>query len=177
LGPAHVCRVLGKCVQNEHECCLVTFFQTERSPCYVPSEYLFELQSHIVFPLGDEEKFKEYMLNEDVCVDWLLERIFSAAQNIGAIYHAEVLFPFDPAKEATFRPTPQQVQQLMFQCVSLAALLIVCYVAGKWTIPEGKLGLILSTILRTSAPKYTSTQNIMSKVEDLLAQLLSIRKE
>jgi hypothetical protein len=60
LVPAHVlCHVLGKCVQNEHECCLITFFQTELSTCCVLSEYLFEPQSHVAFPLDDEEKFKQ----------------------------------------------------------------------------------------------------------------------
>jgi hypothetical protein len=142
----------------------------------VPSEYLFELQPHIGFPLGDELEFRKCMESENVCVDFLLERIFIAAQNL-AINQAEVLFPVDQAKDVAVQPTPQQVQQLMFQCVTYAALLIVCYVAGEWDLPEGKVGLILSTILRTNSSRFASTQSTMGKVEALLMELLAIKKE
>ena len=171
LGHAHVCRVLGSCIQNDTECFLVAFFQSEHSPCYVPGEYLFQLPSHIGFPLGDEEEFKRQMEGDDVNVDWLLERIFSAAQNL-VINSAEVLFPMEVTKDAAVQPNAQQVQQLMFQCVSCAALLIVSYVAGQWKIPEAKLALIMSTILKTSAFKYESSRAIMGHVEAALTQLL-----
>lgn len=176
LGRAHVCRVLGSCIQNDTECFLVAFFQSEHSPCYVPGEYLFQLQPHIGLPLGDEEDFRKQMDRGDVNVDWLLERIFSAAQNL-VIGSADVLFPPEVTKTALVQPNPQQVQQLMFQCVSCAALLIVCYVAGQWQIPDQRLSLILSTILKTSAFKYESSRTIIANVESTLNQLLLAKSQ
>ena len=91
LGPAHVCRVLSKRRQSNGDYYLVSFFQTELSPCYVPSEYLFQLESHAVF-LWNEPEFRCVMESRNVSVDWLLERIFSSAQNL-VINNSEVLFP------------------------------------------------------------------------------------
>jgi hypothetical protein len=169
FGPAQVCRVLGECVQNDGRCFLVAFFQQGQSPAYFPGEYLFRLEPGAAFPLGDEEQF-----GRDVCVDWLLERIFSAAQNV-AINDADVLFPAEQVAHATVRPTPEQVQHLMFQCVSCAALLIVCYLAGKWTIPARKLEKILQTILRTNATQFVTTQSIMMRIEERLNTLLALK--
>ncbi|OHT13161.1 hypothetical protein TRFO_16830 [Tritrichomonas foetus] len=173
LGPAHVCRVLGQKNQNRAHCYLVAFFQSEYSPCFVPSEYLFQLKSNIGFPLGNEEEFRKEMANEEVSVDFLLERIFSSAQNL-VINHAEVLFPPDKLEDANFKPEPQQVQQIMFQCVSCAALLLVCYVSCEWQISPNKLNTILSTIMKTNPSKFASTQNIMNKIQESLLRLLSM---
>jgi hypothetical protein len=176
LGPAHVCRVLGKCIQNENECFLVAFFQPEYSPCYVPSDYLFQLQPHIGFPLCDEEEgeFQRVLAEDNICIDWLLERIFSSAQNL-AISLAETFFPPDRLQSAGVKPNQEQIQQFMFQCVSCAALLIVCYVTGKWKIPEEKSKLIITTILKTSPVKFVSTQAIMARAETYLGTLVSIK--
>ena len=171
LEHAHVCRVLGSCVQNDTECFLVAFFQSEHSPCYVFGEYLFQLQPNIGFPLGDEGEFRKAMESSDISVDWLLERIFSSAQSI-VINSAEVLFPAEDLKESPVKPNGQQVQQIMFQCVSCAALLILCYIAGEWKIPEPKLTQMLSTVMRMSASKYETTRNIMGTAENLLHTLL-----
>ena len=175
LEHAHVCRVLGSCLQNDTECFLVAFFQSEHSPCYVPGEYLFQLQSHVGFPFGDEEEFRKNMESGQMSVDWLLETIFSSAQNL-VINSAEILFPPEQLSESKVKPSAQQVQQLMFQCVFCAALLVVCYVAGQWDIPEHKLGLILSTILKANTTRFETTRNAMSEVEVLLTNLL-LKKE
>lgn len=173
LGPAHVCRVLAKRVQNKTICYLVAFFQSGCSPCYVPSEYLFPLNAHVGFPLGNEDEFRQILSEEEISVDFLLERIFSSAQNL-IINHAEVLFPQNTLENAHFQPEPPQVQQIMFQCVSCAALLLVCYVSCEWSIPKDKLDLITSTIMKTNPSKFTSTQNIMNKIQESLMHLIEI---
>ena len=171
LRHAHVCRVLGSCVQNDTECFLVAFFQSEHSPCYVFGEYLFELHTDVGFPLGDEREFRKMMETSDVTADWLLERIFSSAQSL-VIDSAEILFPAEDIKDAPVKPNGQQVQQIMFQCVSCAAMLIMCYIAGEWKIPEPKLTQMLSAIMRMSASRYETTRTIMSEAETLLNNLL-----
>jgi hypothetical protein len=103
----------------------------------------------------------------------MLERIFSAAQNL-AINDADVLFPADQVGASAIKPTPQLVQQLMFQCVSCAAILIVCYLAGKWTIPNAKLERILHTILRTNPARFATTQTVTERIEKKLNALLAI---
>jgi hypothetical protein len=173
FGPAQVCRVLGECVQNDTHCFLVAFFQPDQSPAYFPGEYLFRLEPDIGFPLGDEAKFDEG-LRGDVCVDWMLERIFSAAQNL-AINDADVLFPADQVGASAIKPSPQQIQQLMFQCVSCAAMLVVCYLAGRWTIPPEKLEKILHTILRTNPARFATTQTVIERIEEKLNALLAIK--
>jgi hypothetical protein len=105
----------------------------------------------------------------------LLERIFSSAQNL-AIGLAEMLFPVEQVEGAAVKPTQEQIQQVMFQCVSCAALLIVCYVAGKWSIPEPKVKLIIATILKTTPPTFVTTQAIMAKVETTLAAIVSSKQ-
>lgn len=178
LGPAHVCRVLGvnKRISHEIDYYLVAFFQSEHSPCFVASEFLFQLKADIGFPLGDETQFRQMMLTQEISVDWLLERIFSAAQNL-VINHAEVLFPPATLQQSELKPDPQQVQQIMFQCVSCAALMIVCYVSGEWSVPQSKLAIILSTIMTTNPSKYNTTKGIMKQIEDTMTQLLSLNEQ
>lgn len=177
LGAAHVCRVLGsKVINNNDLYFLITFFQAEFSPCFVASEYLFQLNSNFGFPLGEDAQFREIMMNNDVTVDWMLERIFSAAQNL-LISHSEVLFPQDTLVSANFTPTPAQIQQIMFQCVSCAALLLLCYICSEWEIPKQKLNLVLATILKTNPSKFNSTQQVMARVEDCLMKLLSLEQK
>jgi hypothetical protein len=167
LGPVHVCRVLARRIQNDTEYFLVAFFQGEQSPCLVPAAYLFELRSRLACPIGDEAEFGEYMAKNEVSVDWLLERIFIAAQVL-VINQAEVLYPGERNGLS-----PQQMQQRMFQCVSCAALMIVCYIAGRWRIPTEKMGIMISTIMKTNPAKFVSAQNVMARVEREVAELLT----
>jgi hypothetical protein len=167
LGPAHVCRVLEKRSQNGTDYFLVAFFQAEHSPCFVPSEFLFTLESHGGFPLDEEGEFKRILEEQEVSVDWLLERIFSAGQVV-AINNADILFPEAQVRESSVKPTPEQVQQTMFQCVTCASLLIVGYIAARWTLPEGKLRLIVDTILQTNPAKFASTQCLIEQIKRLL---------
>jgi hypothetical protein len=171
LGPLHVCRVLGKHRQNDSEHFLVAFFQREHSPCLVPRECLFELQSRVGLPLGEESEFERGIADGEISVDWLLERVFVAAQVL-AIDQADVLYPREQVSEGGIRPDGQQIQQRLFQCVSCAALLIVCYVLGKWRMPPGKMALLLSTILRASSAKFVTTQRIMEQIEKEVRGLL-----
>jgi hypothetical protein len=176
LGPAHVCRVLGRRLQNGTENFLVAFFQAEHSPCFVPGEFLFRLQSDVVFPLEDEAEFRRALETEDVSVDLLIEKIFSAGQVL-AINHADGLFPADQVQQAEVTPTSVQVQQTMFQCVTCATLLVASYVASRHVIPEGKLRMIIDTIFQTNPPKFASTQSVMTQVRELLTNLLLAEKD
>jgi hypothetical protein len=171
LGPAQVCRVLGRSTHNDVNCFLIAFFQADQSPCYVPGEYLFRLEPQVGFPLRDEEKFDAHIRTNPVSVDWMLEKIFSAAQNV-AVDDADILFPADQLMMSAVKPTPQQMQQLMFQCVSCAALLIICHLTGKWAIPSEKLAKILATILQANPARFASTRGIMGQIEERLASLL-----
>jgi hypothetical protein len=137
-------------------------------------EYLYQLPPHPGFPATEEEEeaFGRFVVSEETCVDQLLERIFSSAQNL-AIGLGEMLFPIENIEGATVKPNQEQIQQVMFQCVSCAALLIVCYVAGKWVIPEDKVRLIIGTILRTTPARFVTTQTIMANVEAILGGLVS----
>lgn len=173
LGPAHVCRVLSKRSQNNGTFYLISFFQSELSPCYVPSEYLFELEPHIGFPLGNEPEFSKAMLSANVTVDWLLERIFSSAQNL-VIKNSEVLFHSESASDSVWKPEPQQIQQVMFRCVSCAALLLTCYISCRWEIPKEKMDQILSTIFRTNPSKFIATDETIERIKQSILQLISI---
>jgi hypothetical protein len=170
LGPAQVCRVLGETMHNDVKCFLVAFFQPDQSPCYVPGEYLFRLEPQMGLLL-DGGDFDRHIASNPVTVDWLLEKIFSSAQNV-TVNDADILFPADQVSTSAVVPSPQHVQQLMFQCVSCAALLIICYVAGKWEIPKEKLMPILATILKTNPVKFPSTQAILAQTEERLHELL-----
>lgn len=172
LGPAHVCRVLSKRSQNNGIFYLISFFQSELSPSYVPSEYLFELEHHIGFPLGNEPEFSKAMLSENVTVDWLLERIFSSAQNL-VIKNSEVLFHSE-ISNTEWKPEPQQIQQVMFRCVSCAALLLTCYISCRWEIPKDKMDQILTTIFRTNPPKFAATDETIEKIKQSIMRLISI---
>jgi hypothetical protein len=173
LGPAHVCRVLGERCQNGSDYVLIAFFQSQHSPCLVPREYLFQFEAHPGLPLCNDTEFSRCLQDGDVSVNWLLERVFSAAQNL-AVNSAEVLFPEDQLKDASIRPTAQQIQQIMFQCVSYAALLIACYLGARWTVPESKLDLIAATALQINPPKFLSTQSVVGHIQRLFAELLAL---
>jgi hypothetical protein len=175
LGPAHVCRVLGEQSKNDSDYVLIAFFQSEHSPCLVPREYLFQLEPHPGLPLYNDEEFSRCLVAREVSVDWILERVFSAAQNL-AINSAEVLFPEEQVREAPTKPTAQQIQQIMFQCVSYAALLIVCYLGARWAIPYPKLEVIIATALQTNPPKFVSTQTALGHVQQLVAELLTLSR-
>ena len=174
LGPAHVCRVIGMKFINGLEYFLVVFFQTSNSPCYVSGEYLFQLDTQKGLPLEDDEEFRRQMATEDVTVDWLLEKIFSSAQNL-VMSSSDVLLPSSELSRANYKPNPQQVQQIMFQCVSSAALLVLCRVCSEWTIPEEKVKKMVTAILKANQPKYVSTQKILDNVESCLLNILSAK--
>jgi hypothetical protein len=171
LGPAHVCRVLGRKLQNGTEYFLVAFFQPEHSPCFVPSQFLFQLHPQVRRPLDDEAEFRALMERRDLSVDCLLERIFSAGQVL-AINHADALFPPDQLAQAAVRPAPKQTQETMFQCVTCAAVLIMGYVASRWRIPPEKLGMVVATLFKTSPSRYISAQAVMSRAQALFTNLL-----
>jgi len=136
----------------------------------------FQLQPHLGLPLCNDEEFSKCLEGGAISVDWLLERIFGAAQNL-ALNSAEVLFPDCQVQESSIKPSPQQIQQIMFQCVSYAALLIVCYLEARWTIPDSKVELIISTTLQSNPPKFMSTQTVVSHIHQLLTELLSLSKQ
>jgi hypothetical protein len=149
----------------------VAFFQAEHSPCFVPRELLFQLQSDSGLRFGDDEEFKSVMERQDVTVDCLLEKIFSAGQVL-AINHADVLFPAEQLGQSAVQPNPEQIQHTMFQCVTCAALLVVAYIAARWQIPPEKLRLIITTIFKTNPSKFISAQTVMSNAQGLLIECL-----
>jgi hypothetical protein len=167
-----VCRVLARRLQNDAEYFLVAFFQAEHSPCLVPREYLFDLPPRVAFPVGDDDEFARSVAGGDISVDWLLERVFIAAQVL-AIDQAEVLYPVEQVSESALSPDPHQVQQRLFQCVSCAALLVLCYVASKWRIPPKKLAVMVPAILQANRAKFVSTASIMAQVGRTMAELLA----
>ena len=158
LGPAHVCRVLASQMQNGKPYYLVSFFQNDPAPCYVFGDYLFQLEDKTVFPLSPDESFDQQILSQNISVDWLLEKIFSGAQNL-VMSHASVLFQQDLIESANIKPQPQQFQQALFQCITYAALILTCYIAGKFSVPKEKLEIIIATIIKTNPPRFVSTQN------------------
>jgi hypothetical protein len=162
LGPAFVCRVLaGRAARASQQQFLVVAFQTDRSPCWLAAEHLFPLTPQSAFPLGDDAAFRAAMV--DVSVDWLLEKVFSAAQFL-IINGADVL------------TTKGRRQQVMFQCVSYAALLVFCYVAGEWDIPVAKAKVILDTIVRANGIRFMSTMEIMRRAEVAITRLLGLEE-
>jgi hypothetical protein len=178
LGPAaQLCRVLGKCLQNGEDLFLLEFLQSSLRPCYVYREYLYGLRPHPGFPQNDTEVelFDRFIFEERTSLDQLLEKVISSAQNL-AIGLAEMLFPPEKIERGVIKPTQEQIQQIMFQCVSCAALLIVCYVFGRAEIPEAKARLMVATILKTTPPKYVSTQEIMGRAEAILGELVSSKQ-
>jgi hypothetical protein len=171
LGPVQVCRVLAHRSHHSVDSFLVAFFQPNQYSCYIPAEYLFRLEPCAGFPLYDEEQLSAHLAENPVSVDWLLERIFSAAQSV-AVDDADILFPADQLRESALKPSPQQVQLIMFQCVSCAALLIISYLAAKWQMPKEKLAKVVDIILKTNPPKFASTQVIMAQIKERLNALL-----
>jgi hypothetical protein len=136
------------------------------------SEYLFQLKRQSLFPLGNEDEFRRALESEEISVDWLLERIFSSAQNL-VITNADVLVVGSDTGENGYKPQSSQIQQIMFQCVAYGALLVLCYICTEWGIPGEKVNVILSTILKAGQPKFGTTEQIMTKVQGLLERLLS----
>ena len=171
LGPAHVCRVIGMKMVNNVKYFLVVFFQPGHSPCYVASEYLFQLEKQKGLPLEDDEEFRRQMESQEVSVDWILEKIFSSAQNL-VISSSDVLLPTSQLSDAGYRPDSQQIQQIMFQCVSSAALLVLCRVCSEWNISDDKIQRMVTSILKANQPKYVSTQKILDGVEESLLKVL-----
>lgn len=170
IGAPQVCRVLGCKVQNNIKLYLVAFFLNGSFPCYAPSEYLFQINPKSSAMDGKCD-FMETAKDGEVNVDWILEKILSSAQSL-VIKHSEVLLPNDDITKANFQIDKKQIETIGFQCVSLAALLFVCYISSRWTIPNDKITKIVSAILMTNPPKYISTKNIFDKIEVLLKQLL-----
>lgn len=171
IGAPQVCRVLGYKVQNNLKLYLVAFFLKGNSPCYVPSEYLFQINPKHEQSSSKGKDFMETAKNGEVNVDWILEKILSSAQSL-VIKHSEVLLPKDDILKANFHIDKKQIENIGFQCVSLAALLFVCYINSRWKIPSDKITKIVTAILMTNPPKYISTKNTFEKIEVLLKQLM-----
>jgi hypothetical protein len=155
-----VCRVIA--CHPTHRTFLVVGFQAGASSYWVPSDYLFDFNSVPCFPLLDDEAFARAMESE-ISVDWLLERILSAAQHL-VITNGELLAAVRPGA-LPFTPGPGQVQRIVMQCVWCAALLIFCRVALEWEFPAQKRQQVLATILRCVSPKFASTAAIAANVE------------
>ncbi|KAH0795286.1 hypothetical protein GPJ56_000735 [Histomonas meleagridis] len=168
LGSAQVCRVLGSRMQNNVKFFLVAFFISDYSPCFVPSEFLFQLNPK---PQIDIDFMKDAK-SQEVTVDWILEKVISLAQS-HVVSHSDVLFPKDEILQSKIRPDQKQIEGITFQCVSFAALLIVCYICSKYKMPEDKVQKIISTIFIANPPKYASTKVIKDQIEELYKQLIS----
>ncbi|KAH0792656.1 hypothetical protein GPJ56_003490 [Histomonas meleagridis] len=172
IGSAQVCRVLGSRIQNNVKFFLVAFFIKEYSPCYVPSEYLFQLNPKTGMKSENEIDFMNETNSQEITVDWVLEKVISLAQS-HVVVHSDVLLPKEQLIKSKVRPAQKQIEGLLFQCVSFAALLIVCYICSNYSIPTDKLKKIISTIYIANPPKYASSKAIMNNVEKLYEQLIS----
>ena len=171
LGQAHICRVLSYKIENDQKYYLIAFFQKEINPCFVLRDCLFQLETGVSFPLGDESKWKDRIEKEDVSVDWLLEHIYSAAQNI-VLGHAYILFPAEKIAKSEIKPDQAMMQQILYQTVKFAALLLLCYISGRWTIPSDKIQIIINTVMTPS--KYESTMKIVDEISATLGKLLNL---
>ena len=152
---------------------MVAFYQRGTGPYFVLGDYLFQLKTNVGFPLGYENEWKDYIEKEDITVDWLLEHIYSAAQNI-VFNHADILFPQEQMSKASDKPDPEMKQKILFQAVTFGALLLVCYISGKWTIPQDKVQIIVDTIMKTNISSYASTQNIIDEIDKSIRKLLEL---
>ena len=171
LGQAHICRVLSYKIENNQKYYLIAFFQKEINPCFVLRDCLFQLETGVSFPLGDESKWKDQIENDNVSVDWLLEHIYSAAQNI-VLGHAYILFPAEKIAKSEIKPDQVMIQQILYQTVKFAALLLLCYISGRWTIPSDKIQIIINTVMTPS--KYESTMKIVDEISATLGKLLNL---
>ncbi|EAY09500.1 hypothetical protein TVAG_102490 [Trichomonas vaginalis G3] len=175
LGPAHICRILSSKMENGTKHYLIAFFQRGLEPGYVPGDYLYQLHTHVGFPLGDESEWKDAIENQNCSVDWLLEHIYSAAQNL-VIKYSEFQLPSTQLSKNEIKPDPNQTQQILFLSVSFAALLLLCYIASRYKIPESKIQIILDIIIKTNPTKYQSTKTIINDISNSLKTILALPK-
>jgi hypothetical protein len=144
---------------------LVVCFQADSGPYWVAEEYLFGLSPETVLPIRDEEAFQKEMFDGNISVDWLFEKILSAAQHL-VTANSELLLA---ARQKGL--TPGQIQRVLMHCVGCAARLIFCRVMAQWAIPPEKGKLVRETIERAVAPKFSSTKTILTNVERALRAL------
>lgn len=175
LGPAHICRILSSKMENGTKHYLIAFFQRGLDPGYVSGEYLFQLHTHVGFPLGDENEWKDVIENQKCSVDWLLEHIYSSAQNL-VIKFSEFQLHSGVASKNGIRPDPNQMQQILFLSVSFAALLLLCYIGSRYKIPDSKIQIILDIIIKTNPTKFQTTKTIMNDIADSLKSILDLPK-
>jgi len=176
LGSAHVCRVLATKIENNSKHYLISFFQSDFSPCYVLGDYLFQLPDDIGFPLNDEAKWKDTIEKEHITVDWLFERLFSAAQVL-MIEYAEYLFNPQSSTKLTSIPNVTQSQQIMSQGVCVATFLLLLFISAKWDIPKSKKSLLLNALMTYNTTPYISVKNKLEKVVSLMKFLLELPQE
>jgi hypothetical protein len=173
LGRAYVCRAIAKRMVNDvHTYYLVVFFQPECSPCYISSEYVFHFKGEYGFPLGEDAKFRQNISTLPISVDWLLEQIFSSAQKLVMEYHEILSMSLNHSLIAVER-AEDHVQQILFQCVSYAAMIITCSVCSEWKLPDAKVKIILETVMKSNQAKFVTTAAILPKVEQILTILSS----
>lgn len=173
LGPAHLCRVIASKMVNDVKYYLVVFFQADHSPCFVSGEYLFQLKKRDLFCLSRDPDFIRDMESGSISVNGILENIFSSAQNL-VMHSTDILAPVSRPDSDCYQPETQQLQQIMFQCVSYAALLLLCNVCSEWRIPDDKVALMIATIVKAMPPKYLTTQAYMKNIELLIQKMISL---
>jgi hypothetical protein len=164
LTQSYICRAIAKKIVNEvHPYYLVVFFQPDSSPCYVPSEYVFHFKGDYESPLGEDAKFREKLLTSEISVDWLLEEIFRSAQRL-VMEYSEII----SRVVSTFPGDPDQMQRILFQCVSYAAILITCSICSEWKLPRAKIKLILEAVMKSNRVQFVTTSSILPRVEQIM---------
>jgi hypothetical protein len=109
--------VVGRVIARARGVFLVVFFDSSHVPLWVPPEYLYGFTSGSSFPFGDDEFYRR-TTESAVTVDWLLERIFSSAQQL-VTANSEILTTARGG--LPFSPRPAQIHSFVMQCVLVAA--------------------------------------------------------
>lgn len=164
IGNAQICKVLGKNRFGGVDYYLISFFIPGLTPTYVTNDHLFAPDSGIQFPLNESRT------EMATTVDWLLERIISTAQSL----------VFEKASGVVVQENQGQIfgpllpQQVLFQAVPCASLLVLCYVAANWGIPELKIRKTLETIVETCIPRFQTSQESFNQILQEVQKLLSL---
>lgn len=146
LGGNYLCRILGSKIINGNKYYLVVFIYNLRKPMYVAPEHLYTKNDHLRFPLSEDE------MHDEVSVDWLLERIYSAAQCF-------VISEGQPYR--TSKVVEENYHKVVPLLIKFSAILILCYITAKYEVPKEKIDIIYRIIMDTYPLTFESSNVYM----------------
>ncbi|KAH0792492.1 hypothetical protein GPJ56_003669 [Histomonas meleagridis] len=154
-GPAFVCRVLGSKKIMDKEYILVSFFQPDITPCYVPPQNLVKLM-----PASSLNTFD---LPNPISVDTILEQLMQTS--------SYVVNEIPPSSNDPI--TQEKHKYIQFKSVACASQLIFLDYAANNRIPPDKMKLILDSFPKMNPLKYSSSEAINNRCKELIQQILS----